>query len=351
MKRITWTGIIASLFLLLLGSTSASAFDKVKFAFISDLHISLPEQKGIKDGYKLGLKTVLLTENTVAELNKIPDLDFVLVGGDLTNDAEPWNMDACRRILDGLQVPYFVVLGNHDVSLVPHEEKEQPVGLSKYAATGMFIGRSGGMEPGMSYYAHEVAKGLVLIGLDSIKQQVFLPEIKTNEFGGSIDPGQMRWLESVLQQHQGKTIMVLIHHGLASWSEGEKNNYHGWGRFRLDNAAELGALLKKYGVRLVFSGHRHISTRQQLADGIYHFVSPALATYPMRYTVYDMTPGALSWEVKNVSAPAEVWDLAKKNFLADSWWRGLDHSDTPEGNKKYQEFYEGTEMKGSVTWQ
>jgi len=75
------------------------AFDKVKFAVISDPHISIPQQRGITDGFKLGLKTQMLTENTIAELNKIPDLKFVLLAGDLTNDAEPWNIDDLRRIM------------------------------------------------------------------------------------------------------------------------------------------------------------------------------------------------------------------------------------------------------------
>ncbi len=83
------------------------AFDKVKFVAISDPHISIPQQKGVSDGYKLGLKTQMLTENTVAEINKIPDLKFVLVAGDLTQDAEPWNIDALRRILDGLKRSLF----------------------------------------------------------------------------------------------------------------------------------------------------------------------------------------------------------------------------------------------------
>ncbi len=64
----------------------------------------------------------------------------------------------------GLNVPYFVVLGNHDLSLVPHEKKDQPMSLSKYTVAGAFIGKSGGMVPGMTYYSHEVAKDLVLVG-------------------------------------------------------------------------------------------------------------------------------------------------------------------------------------------
>src|SRR3990172_3013007 len=327
------------------------AFDKVKFVAISDPHISIPQQKGVSDGYKLGLKTVMLTESAIAEINKIPDLKFVLVAGDLTQDAEPWNIDELRRILDGLKVPYFVVLGNHDLSLIPHEKKDQPISLSKYTVAGAFIGQSGGMVPGMTYYAHEVAKDLVLIGLDTSRAQVFVPEANLNDYGGRIDAGQMRWLESVLKKNQNKTIIVLTHHSLVPWHEADKTTYNNWRWFWMDNAEEVKALLKKYGVKTVFSGHRHISTRLQNVDSIYHFVTPPISTYPMRYTVYEMTPKGLNYEVKDVPAPSEVWELARKNFLANKWWRGPDHPDTPEGSKKYLEFYESNwTVKGEVTF-
>jgi hypothetical protein len=54
---------------------------------------------------------------------------------------------------------------------------------------------------------------------------------------------------------------------------------------------------------------------------------------------------------KDVPAPQEVWDLARKNFLANKWWRGPDHPETPEGDKKYQDFYESPwTMKGDITF-
>ena len=191
MKKKAWVGILGILILVLASAGFVQAFERIKFAVISDPHISLPEQKGITDGYKLGLKTMMLTESAVAEINKIPDLRFVLVAGDLTNDAEPWNIDVLRRILDSLKVPYFVVLGNHDLSLVPHEKKDQPMSLSKYTVAGAFIGRSGGMVPGMTYYAQEVAKDLVLVSFDTTRAQVFVPEANLNDFGGKMDPGQV----------------------------------------------------------------------------------------------------------------------------------------------------------------
>jgi Icc protein len=352
MRRSSMLSIVGIVLLVLLTFNLSIAFEKIKFAVISDPHISIPQQKGVVDGFKLGLKTQMLAENTVAEINKIPNLKFVLLAGDLTQDAEPWNIDELRKILDQLKVPYFVVLGNHDLSRVPHEQKDQPVTLSKYTVAGAFIGKSGGMLPGMTYYSHEVAKDLVLIALDSTRAQVFMPEAKLNDYGGKIDPGQMRWLENTLKANQKKTLIILTHHNMVPWHEAEKTtDYNYWRMFWMDNAEEVRALIKKYGVKVVFSGHRHISTRYQEVDGIYHFVHPALSTYPMRYTVYDMTPRGLNWEVKDIPVSPEVRELAKKNFLADKWWRGPDHPDTPEGNQKYLEFYESpTTLKGTVTF-
>lgn len=351
MKKKGLLSIIGILVLVFFTASLAIPFEKVKFAVISDPHISIPQQKGVSDGFKLGLKTVMLTESVVAEINKIAELKFVLVAGDLTQDAEPWNLDEVRRILDQLKVPYFVVLGNHDLSKVPHEKRDQPVTLSKYTVAGAFIGRSGGMTPGMTYYSQTLAKDLVLVALDASRAQVFVPGVNSNDFGGKIDVGQMRWLESILKANHKKTVIMLTHHNLVAWGEGDKTNYNNFGWFRMDNAEDVRALLKRYGVKLVFSGHRHISTRYQKVDDIYCFVNPAISTYPMRYTVYEMTPNELTWEVKDIPAPAEVWELAKKNFLADKWWRGPDHPDTSEGNQKYLEFYESPEtMKGKIVY-
>jgi hypothetical protein len=49
-----------------------------------------------------------------------------------------------------------------------------------------------------------------------------------------------------------------------------------------------------------------------------------------------MTPQGLTWQVKNIPALAEVWNLAKKNFLVTKWWRGPYHRETPEGDQMYK---------------
>jgi hypothetical protein len=81
MKSSKFFGIAVVISLILLTFSPGFAFDKVKFAVISDPHISIPQQKGVVDGYKLGLKTQMLTENTVAEINKIPvtEINFFIL--------------------------------------------------------------------------------------------------------------------------------------------------------------------------------------------------------------------------------------------------------------------------------
>lgn len=54
------------------------------------------------------------TEKCVKSINQLPDIDFVLHGGDISDfgltDEFMWQRD----IMDGLNVPYVVLLGNHD---------------------------------------------------------------------------------------------------------------------------------------------------------------------------------------------------------------------------------------------
>ena len=342
--------LVVSAVLFLWSAHGAEAFERVKFAVLSDPHIALPEQKGVKDGFKLGTKTALLARLAVADINKIPGLDFVLVAGDLTQDAEPWNLDTARTILDALTVPYYVVLGNHDVSPVPSEAKDQPITLSKYVFTAAFVGEHGGMSPGHTYYAREVAPGLVVVALDTTRPPVYLAEAGMNDFGGGIDPGQMRWLEKTLRANRDKAVIVLTHHSAVPWHDAEKGkDHHQWRAFWMDNGEEVARMLGSHNVRAVLSGHRHISTRHKRVHGVHHVINPATSTYPMRYVVYEMTPTELTWQTRDVAAPREVWKLARANFLADDWWRGPDHPKTPEGDRRYLRFYESpATMKGRV---
>lgn len=54
------------------------------------------------------------TRRAVDAINALPDIDFVIHAGDLSDFGMRAEFERQRDILDGLRVPYVVLLGNHD---------------------------------------------------------------------------------------------------------------------------------------------------------------------------------------------------------------------------------------------
>ena len=54
------------------------------------------------------------TEDFVKEVNKRDDIDFVIHGGDMSDFGLTKEFLWQRDIMNGLKVPYVVLIGNHD---------------------------------------------------------------------------------------------------------------------------------------------------------------------------------------------------------------------------------------------
>src|ERR671912_635941 len=74
-----------------------------KFAFISDTHIGSPSGLAEED-----------LKRTVADINTLTDIDFVIISGDITELGTWAELKAAKQILDGLKVRYYIIPGNHD---------------------------------------------------------------------------------------------------------------------------------------------------------------------------------------------------------------------------------------------
>lgn len=94
----------AILLLFLLCTLGAGAQGKpFRFAFISDTHIGSPNG-GAEDDLK----------RTVADINQMTDIAFVVITGDITELGMDAEIRLAKHILDGLNVPYYIIPGNHD---------------------------------------------------------------------------------------------------------------------------------------------------------------------------------------------------------------------------------------------
>ena len=89
--------------LLLVYTFSYSQKTSFRFAFISDTHIGSPNGGAEED-----------LRRTVADINTMQNIAFVVLTGDITELGKNEELTLARKILDSLNVPYYIIPGNHD---------------------------------------------------------------------------------------------------------------------------------------------------------------------------------------------------------------------------------------------
>jgi len=93
-----------SLFLLIIFALVARAqFKPFRFAFLSDTHIGSPDGKAEED-----------LRRTVADINQMTDIAFVVITGDITELGTNDEIKRAKQLFDALKIPYHIIPGNHD---------------------------------------------------------------------------------------------------------------------------------------------------------------------------------------------------------------------------------------------
>lgn len=116
-----------------------------------------------------------------------PQPAAVVASGDLVNAGAPAEYARLRTLLAPLRVPVYLMPGNHD---------DREALRAAFPDHG-YLPRAGGLR----YEA--VAGGLRLIMLDTV-----LP----GEDAGTLDAGQLDWLEQALGRAPGGATMLFMHH-------------------------------------------------------------------------------------------------------------------------------------------
>ncbi|MEM7554908.1 MAG: metallophosphoesterase [Cyanobacteria bacterium P01_A01_bin.84] len=245
-----------------------------RFAVVSDLHIALPHTIWDHPSrFHLVEVSIPAFESVLEHLLRL-DLDFLLLPGDLTQHGEPENHSWLQKTLSKLPFPSYVVPGNHDVPVL--EANDQSIAFSAFPN----YYRKFGYEYGdRHYYTCELMPGVRLIGLNS---NYFNQEGKQL---GLIDNQQLHWLENVLSQSTNELVFVMVHHNAVEHLPNQLDHKMA-SRYMINNAPEVIKILKRYGVKLVFTGHLHIQDIASL-DGVYDITTGSLVSYPHPYRVFE----------------------------------------------------------------
>lgn len=94
--------LILSVFAVLLPLFCLAQDGPLRFAFMTDLH------------YSKGSSTIKGLQACINDINANERVDFVLLGGDITDFGTDEEIADVKALLDQLKVKYYIVAGNHD---------------------------------------------------------------------------------------------------------------------------------------------------------------------------------------------------------------------------------------------
>jgi len=165
--------------------------------------------------------------------------DLVVASGDFTQVGTKREFEQAREFLDRLQAPVFAVPGNHDVPAVNIFRRF----LDPYGLYRRYI--SPDLEPFLEM------DGVVLVGLRTSRRA----RLEWNWGHGTISRGQLEDLEERLSHASPDALRVIVaHHPLLFPTEPMIQKTK-----RVKRADDALATFASLGVRLVLSGHFHLS--------------------------------------------------------------------------------------------
>ncbi|KKB76690.1 metallophosphoesterase [Devosia soli] len=165
--------------------------------------------------------------------------DLVVASGDFTQVGTKEEFVEARQFLDSLTVPVFTVPGNHDVPAINIVRRF----LNPYGLYKKYIARD--LEPMLEM------DGVVFVGMRTSRRA----RLEWNWGHGTISRDQLEHLEARFAKASPNAVRVIVaHHPLLFPTEPMMQKTK-----RVKRADEALATFAELGVRLVLSGHFHLS--------------------------------------------------------------------------------------------
>ena len=229
-----------------------------RFAQLTDLHLSPNNPNPTEDLLR-----------SVAQINAMGNIDFVLVTGDITEEGDRASMEKVKSCLDLLKVKYYVALGNHE---------------TKWSDSGCTaFGEIFGSE--RFEFEH---KGFLFLGFNSgpLMRMAY----------GHVVPQDIRWMTERMEQ-AGKDTPVMLDTRYPM-KDGDVDNWY-----------EVTDAVRPYNIRLFIGGHYH-ANRNERYDGI----PGILMRSNLRdkdgkqgYGIYEVTSDSIKVFTQRIGEPAKQW--------------------------------------------
>ncbi|MBF8963626.1 PQQ-binding-like beta-propeller repeat protein [Pontibacter sp. FD36] len=291
-----------------------------QFAFVSDTHIGNPTAQ--ED-----------LERTIADINANPNLEFVVITGDITEFGSDEELKLAKKLFDTLQKPWYIVPGNHDTNWSESGSNSFRVvfGAETFAFTH---------------------KGYLFAGTGSGPNMRMGP--------GQIPRENIVWLDSVLKHMPDPEMPVIFLNHYPQDSS-------------LNNWYDVTDKLRSYNTQLILHGHGH-NNREYRYDGIPAVMGRSNLRAKEEvggYNIVTFAVGKASFEIRKPGiASLPRWievPLVKHDFANDPTkhhrpsfavnklypnvklvWEYQDDSDVGAGTAVYKDLIIATNTTGQV---
>ncbi len=196
----------------------------LKFIVLADIHIVK------KDELSHGLDTLDRLNKAVSFVNQNHgDADFIIFAGDLADRGEAEAYERFKVAIKQLAPPVYITLGNHD---------HRPTFLEVFGA----------------HLADETGNVNYIIDTKDHRVIVLDSSDPSERGAGVLEPSQIAWLHSKLQDARELPVIIVLHHNITK--------LHVQTDFIIlkDNKKFAEAVLSHPNVRQVVSGHVHMTT-------------------------------------------------------------------------------------------
>jgi 3',5'-cyclic AMP phosphodiesterase CpdA len=291
--------------------------DNYKIMVISDPHLLAPslydDGKAAHQLEKSDMKLVTLSDlimKTMSDVIIAEKPQLLLISGDLTLNGERASHERLAEHLQRLQeagVRTLVIPGNHDV-MCPYSKQykgDEPAAVPNvtseefatiYAHFG--YGSDSQRDPSSLSYTCEPIPGILILGIDSNIYATSRDNEVKYHTDGAVKPETLEWIRHQLSQAQksGKRVIAMMHHHLVEHIDGEAKLLP---NYIAANHNEVAQVLREGGVKVVFTGHLHITDAATI-DGITDVSTGSASTYPiaMRTVTIDSQLTTMSIETR-----------------------------------------------------
>ncbi|MET0245089.1 MAG: calcineurin-like phosphoesterase family protein [Flavitalea sp.] len=199
-----------------------------------------------------------------------------------------------RQALKIAGIPFFNVIGNHDMDLDARTDDHSSDTFQK--------------QFGPTYYSYNRGD-IHYITLDDV---FFIG--KNKEYIGYVTENQLRWLEQDLALvKEGSTVVVSLHIPVESGAARRNNKKEELGG-TVSNRKELYRLLSKFQAHIM-SGHTHINEKVEMDNRMIHVHGTVCGAWwtgpictdgsPNGYAVYEVDGSELKWYYKSTGKPKD----------------------------------------------